>query len=184
MQKYFIHFIICAAIFSACVKDRNLVAVTNDTTISYDTSKPYLVANEIVATGSTLVNELGKASDWVELYNPSNHVVDLTKENYYVTDTIGIKNKFKLTKFSIQPHKFLVIFCDDSSKALTQIHTSFSLSKSGEFIGIYRKNTDGSFTAFTEHSFGAQSSGFSEGQKPDASNSWSKLTPTPGASNN
>jgi hypothetical protein len=184
MQKYFILVILVITVFSACVKDRNLVAISTDTPISYDTTKAYIVANEIVATGSTYHNELGTPSDWIELYNPSNHVMDFTHDNIYITDTIGIKDKFKLTQLQIQPHQFLVICCDDSSKVLTQIHTSFHLSKTGEFVGVYRKNSNGTFTAFTEHPFGAQSSGFSEGQKPDASNSWSKLTPTPGASNN
>jgi hypothetical protein len=185
MQKIFFGVMLIVAAFTSCTKDRIFNVISNDTPISYDTTKAFIVANEFVATGSTLMNEYGKATDWIELYNPSNHVMDFSNESIYITDTIGLKDKYKLSNFKIQPHQFLVVFCDDSARATTtQIHTNFGLSKSGEFVGVYKKNSNGTFTPFTEHPFGAQTSGKSEGQQPDGSNSWKSLTPTPGASNN
>lgn len=173
-------------ILASCTKDRNLTTstVTTDAPIAFDTTKAYIVANEFVSTGSTLINEFGKATDWIELYNPSNHLMDFSKENIFITDTIGIKDKYQLKNLSIQPHQFMVVFCDDSAKVVSQIHTNFGLSKSGEFVGVYKKNADGTFTPFTEHPFNAQSSGFSEGQQTDASNNWKQLKPSPGKSNN
>ena len=186
MQKIIALLFFITAIISSCTKDRNISnsIIYTDPPVAFDTTKSFIVANEFVSTGSTLINEFGKATDWIELYNPSNYVMDFTKENIFITDTIGIKDKFQLKNLSIQPHQFLVVFCDDSAKVVTQIHTSFGLSKSGEFIGVYKKNANGTFTPFTEHSFAAQSSGFSEGQQPDASNNWKQLTPSPGKSNN
>ncbi|MFM2048186.1 MAG: hypothetical protein RI955_734 [Bacteroidota bacterium] len=186
MKKNSIVLFCCIAILSSCIKDRTFTASTViSTPIIIDTTHAFIVANEFVATGSTLTNEYGKATDWIELYNPSNYVMDFTKENIYITDSIGFKNKFKLTNFQIQPHQFLVIFCDTLAKVGSQIHTNFALSKGGEFVGVYRKNTDGTYTTFTEHPFGLQTGGKSEGQKPDGSNVWTgNLTPTPGTSNN
>ncbi len=187
MQKVFYAVIFSIIIFSGCTKDRTFTFPTNVAVVSYDTTKPFIVANEFVATedANSWTNEFGKQADWIELYNPSNHIMDFNTENIYITDTIGIKDKFQLTHFTIAPKAFLMVCCDDSARnTATQIHTSFSLSKKGEFVGVYRKNNDGSFTAMTEKPFAAQTAGVSTGMYPDGSGIWyGNLTPTPGASN-
>ena len=173
--------------FTACLKD-NIPVIPPAPTTNIDTSKAYIVANEFVATGSSVINEFGLATDWIELYNPSKYPLDFDKDTIYVTDrpmsdTIASNDKFRLRGFVMQPKSYLLIFCDDSAVVKTQIHTSFGLSKSGEFVGVYKKNSNGTYTTYTAHSFNLQTAGKSEGQIPDNSGSWDFLTPTPNASN-
>ncbi|MDB5284672.1 MAG: hypothetical protein JWO06_3747, partial [Bacteroidota bacterium] len=144
-----------------------------------------VVVNEFLASGSSQVSEYGIASDWVELYNTGDSAVNFTAHSYYITDDSTKPDKFVINKLSIPGKGFLVVFCDDSATILTQIHTNFSLSKSGEFIGIYKKDQAGNFIPSTVHPFGPQSSNISEGRTPDGGTTWTTFSaPTPGMPNN
>ncbi len=191
MQKYFTLALVAIIGLASCTKDRVVPAATNSNSITIPDTAAYIVANEFVAVenANSWTNEFGKQADWIELYNPSSFDMDFTKDSIYVTDavmsdTIHASDKYLLTQFKIPSHQFLIICCDDSNKVVTQIHTGFGLSKSGEFVGVYKKNKNGTYTTWTAHPFGVQTAGFSEGQKPDNSNNWQQLTPSPGKSNN
>lgn len=180
--------LVIIGVFSSCLKDDIPVLPPATSGHPIDTTKPYVIANEFVATGSSVINEFGLATDWIELYNPTKYPLDFNKDSIYVTDrpmsdTIASNDKYRLKGFVMSPHSYLVIFCDDSDIVKTQIHTSFGLSKSGEFVGVYKKNSNGTYTAYTEHAFNAQTAGKSEGQIPDNSGVWDFLTPTPNSSN-
>ena len=141
------------------------------------------IVNEFVATGSTYVNEFGNADDWVELYNTGTDSINFATTNYYITDDSTKPDKFVINALGIGPGKYLVVSCDDSNRIVTQVHTNFGLSKTGEFIGLYKKDSHGNFVTLTNHPFGAQSSGSSEGRLPNAGPTWSTMSPSPGAAN-
>lgn len=178
--------IVTLVIMAGCVKPREdkINYFKNHAAAAIDTSGDVLV-NEFVASGSNLTSEFGITSDWVELYNTRDSAINFANTNYYITDDSTKPDKFVINNLSIPGKGFLVVFCDDSAKILTQIHTGFSLKSSGEFIGLYKKDTQGNFVTLTSHPFGAQSSGVSEGRYPDGGATWIDFTtaPTPGAPN-
>ena len=187
MKKTLIPFlgIVLLCIVHSCVKPRtdNINYFKNHLSTGVDTSGA-VVVNEFVATGSTLANEYGLATDWVELYNTGDSAINFATNNYYITDDSTKPDKFVINGLSIPGKGFLVLFCDDSAKIITQVHTNFGLSKSGEFIGLFRKNLAGNFDTLTWHPFGNQNTNISEGRYPDGGNSWTNFTvPTPGAPN-
>ena len=187
MKKYLLPALVLFVIAS-CTKDRDKnIQYFKDHTTGVDTTggtAGTVLINEFVASGSTLTNEFGVASDWIELYNTGDSAINFTSHNYYITDDSTTKDKFKIDKLTIPGKGFLIVFCDDSTKITTQIHSGFKLSSAGEFVGIYRKDASNNFIPLTEHPFGAQSSGSSEGRFPDGGTTWSTFpVPTPSAPN-
>ena len=187
MRQVFIAVIIIACI-TGCTKDRlSNIQYFKDNANIPDTTYQVgeVIANEFVAAGSTLSNEYGVESDWIELYNTGDSAINFASRNYYVTDDSTEKDKFKIDALSIPSKGFLVIFCDDSTKiTANQVHTGFSLKSAGEFIGVYRKDANDNFVALTERAFGTQTSNKSEGRYPDGSATWTTFdVPSPGTAN-
>lgn len=187
MKNHLAAFILLLFIGS-CTKDRDAnIQYFKEHTNTIDTTGGItgtVLINEFVATGSTVNNEYFSGSDWIELYNTGDSAINFATHNYYITDDSTNKNKFKIDNLSIPGKGFIVVYCDDSSKITTQIHTGFKLSSSGEFVGLYKKDASDNFIPLTEYPFGVQSSGPSVGRYPDGGTNWvTNLVPTPGATN-
>lgn len=167
-----------------CTKDRiSHINYLRDHATATDTSGN-VVINEFVSTGSTHINEYGKAADWIELYNMGDKDEDFSKTNHYITDDSTKPDKFLINKLIIPAKGFLVVFCDDSAKIATQVHTNFGLSKEGEFIGLYRKDAMGKWVELSGYRYGPQISGRSEGRLPDGGLIWTSFSvPSPGQPN-
>jgi hypothetical protein len=143
-----------------------------------------LRVNEYVAAGSLQSNELVTSSDWFEIFNTTNDTIRLVQGKWFVTDSLGEKNKWELPDTLILPRGFLVIWCDNEDTTITQMHSSFRLSSSGEDIGIayFANGTDGKF--IDSLTFTGQDAGFSEERYPDGSTNWVRTANnTPGAPN-
>ena len=131
----------------------NVLAIhlMNDTSSSSDLLlQPELDATSVVFTNiainefeavndGTKKNSLGKFGDWVELYNPFSTNVSL--KGWYLTDNANKKTKWQfpaVTNSSIAAKGYLIVWTDDQTVSLTnkELHTSFSLSGSGEYLGL------------------------------------------------
>jgi hypothetical protein len=175
---------LCLFAFSSCVKDRiyvpdsidpNKPPVPVDTTIK-------LTINEFLASNNTIsVPGYTYFPDWIEIYNAGE--VDVNLAGYSITDDLNTKDKYVFPSGSsstiIKSKSYLLILADDSV-ALGPLHASFSLSKSGESIGLYSP----SLIALDSINYSAQTSDKSYGRLPNGSGSWQELTtPTPNAAN-
>ncbi|HYG39761.1 MAG TPA: lamin tail domain-containing protein [Cytophagales bacterium] len=90
----------------------------------------------IVIEGDVLINEISSnGDDWIELYNTSNQVLDIS--SYYVYDDPEDKYQLPLG-VTIQPNGYLIIKCDGSG---TGLNTHFKLSSQGE--ELYLENNSG-----------------------------------------
>ena len=144
-----------------------------------------IVVNEFLASNKSFgQDENGSYGDWIELYNRSDHAIDIG--GYYVTDNLAKPTKYHIptvapSKTTIASKGFLLIWCDsDSTGAKGPLHTNFSLSAGGEQIGLY--DTDGSM--IEELTFDPQTVDISYGRKVDGGDTWVFLNPpTPGTSN-
>jgi len=172
----------------SCTKDREFIPATNPVIPSDSIGAGSLLINEFVATGSVNAsNDFGIPSDWIELYNPGNDTLHLVATNWVISDSIklGQNDQYQFTKDTfILPKKFLMIWCDSRDTVITEIHTPFNLSASGEAIGLFYKDNNGNYITIDSYTFGQQTSGKSSGRIPDGGN-WSSqiLNPTPGAPN-
>ncbi len=94
-----------------------------------------LIINEIMLkNATTLIDEDGDMSPWLELYNSSKGTIDLT--NYYISDDINNPFKYRL-KTELNENQYLVIFLSGKVK---EYHTPFRISK-GESVILTNSET-------------------------------------------
>lgn len=114
-----------------------------------------VVINEFMAqnVNSTVIDEDGEHSDWLELQNNGNSTISLN--GWYLTDDAADLRKWRFPvttpAVNLAAGARLVVYCSNKNrKALAnRLHTNFKLDAAGEYLGLIR--SDG-FTV--EHSYG------------------------------
>ncbi|NLT03882.1 MAG: T9SS type A sorting domain-containing protein [Bacteroidales bacterium] len=94
--------------------------------------------NEIMASNSsTLADEDGEYSDWIELYNSSDTPVNLA--GWVLTDNPDNPTKWVFPDVWLQAKSCVIVFASekDRRKASGYLHTNFKLSASGEYLALY-----------------------------------------------
>ena len=88
--------------------------------------------NEIVAENeSTLVDEDGDFSDWIELYNAGATPINLA--GMKISDHLDDLERWEFPSVSVSPGEFLVVFCSGKDRTTgPYLHTNFKLKSSGE----------------------------------------------------
>lgn len=173
-----------ATLLVSCSKDR-LFEMGNPTPIQpIDSTEKLIQINEFLAKGSQLTTDLGNASDWIELYNPGQKPLFMKAGEWFISDSPTDPEKFELPERTINAGDFLMIFCDDSNRTTSHIHTNFGLSSNGEHIALYHK-TSTSVSIVDSTSFGVQTEeNMSNSRVPDGSLNWVYPSiPTPGNPN-
>lgn len=148
------------------------------TVIAIIGDRPLLFVNEIMASNtSTLADEYGNFSDWVEIYNGDDK--DVFLGDFYLTDNLNWPDKWKLPNVTLAAGDFELIWTDGDPNLGTH-HADFKLDKGGESIGIFNSNLN----PVDSLSFDNQLTDISFGRETDASPQWITFTtPTPKASN-
>jgi len=138
-----------------------------------------VVINEIMANNnSTLANQAGLFSDWLELYNSGSGSVDLN--GYSLTDDPALPTKFLFPSTLLASHDHLVVWCDSSS-GQGEFHTSFNLGAKGQTVLLY---SGVGTTLVDSNTFGLQLADLSIGRIPDGPiGVWTLNLPTPGLAN-
>lgn len=172
------------SITSGCVKDRLFVPNNNNPSnpkLPVD-STIKLSINEFLASNNTIsVPGYAYFPDWIEIYNDGE--TDVNIAGYSITDDLNVKDKYTFPSGSaatiIKSKSYLIVLADDSI-ALGPLHTNFSLSKSGESIGLYNPSLMG----LDSITYNAQTTDKSYGRLPNGNGVWQQLnTPTPNAPN-
>ena len=122
------------------------------------------IINEFVAlNNSTLYDEDGQSSDWIEIYNPHQDIVDL--EGYFLTNDRENLKKWEFPKVSLAVDGYLVVFASGKDRDNGELHTNFKISKSGGYLGLV--DPDGKTVVSELSNFPAQYENFSYGIKAD-----------------
>lgn len=109
---------------------------------------------------STLVDEDGAFSDWIEIHNPTANPIDLS--GWKMTDNSTNLSKWSFPAVTLAPGEFRLFFASGKS-ALYANHTNFSLSKGGEFLALVRP--DGGIEQQFSPQFPAQAADESYGKR-------------------
>lgn len=139
--------------------------------------------NEILASNDSFIaDEFGEFEDWVELHNTSGASVDLSA--WTLTDDVLSPAKWRFPQgTTIDANGFLIIYASkkDPLPGSSNLHASFSLSASGEYLGLFDDagqpvdSFDPTYPAqTTDVSYGVSSAGsltFFAEPSPDAVNS-------------
>ena len=137
--------------------------------------------NEVMASNdSTLSDEDGDFTDWIELINWGDSEVSL--EGWGLSDDYDRPFRWVFPSVTLQPGKFLLVRASgkDRRQAGQPLHTSFSISAAGEEVLL--THPDGQrIDTLTPR---AIPTGLSAGRQPDGIGDWFFFTaPTPGTSN-
>jgi len=105
------------------------------------TANAQIQINEFVARNdSTLKDEDGAYSDWIELKNTSTEVINLA--GWYLTDNAADLNKWQFPATNILPGAYLIVFASDKDRTIpgSELHTNFKLSGDGEYLAVVQAN--------------------------------------------
>ena len=161
---------------------RLLALVTLAVSSAWLRAEPFI--SEFMAENTTsLADEDGTYSDWLEIYNPDAAAVDLS--GWFLTDYAANKTKWQFPAVKLQPHAYLVVFASNKNRTdpTKPLHTNFALSAKGEYLGLVKP--DGvTVAAEFAPTFPAQQPDISYGYANGASGVATFLSrATPGAAN-
>jgi hypothetical protein len=95
--------------------------------------------SELLAdNGSGIADEDGSRQDWLELYNSGDAAVNL--DGWWLTDKTNNVTQWRIPNVSIPAKgtRFFWASGKNRSNPVAPLHTNFSLSKDGEYLGLYR----------------------------------------------
>ena len=123
------------------------LALGSDQAYTSTLTPPYnpsgVMISEVMAVNrSTLMDEDGDYSDWVELFNGSRQAVSL--KGCALSDDDAVRMKWVFPDVTLKPGGYLVVFCSgkDRTDPNGVLHTNFRLSKGGEAIRLYNPAAD------------------------------------------
>jgi hypothetical protein len=117
-----------------------LVGSTNSNTVSIPQNDQNniptnIFLNEVMASNdTTIMDENGFYSDWVEVYNAGGSALNL--EGLYISDDALDPYKYKFSDLNLLPGSFNLLWADDSTE-LGNSHLNFRLSASGEQLFLF-----------------------------------------------
>ena len=169
------------------MKNNSEVELPEDGKIAFGS----LRINEFICKGININAQQffgGSDAKWFELYNPTNTSIVLTKDQWYITDSVDMYNKFSIPEnpngdqWTVPSKGFLAIMCLKSGTlpSPSRINATFSLNSTEGSIGIFYKQD--SFSAVIavdtiSYSFpGGALSGISYGRLPDGQGPIIQLT--------
>jgi hypothetical protein len=109
------------------------ISVTS-TALSQETT---LRINEFMALNtSTLTDEDGDFSDWIEIYNPTDTGIDLM--GWSLTDDQEDPGKWLFPQQTLAAKSYLIVFASNKNHAEAgqELHTNFALNGSGEYLSL------------------------------------------------
>ena len=137
-----------------------------------------IIINEVCAKSkSSLKDKDGEYPDWIELYNPTDSMINL--EGVGLSDDVDTPLKWVFPNVNIQPKSYLVVFCSDKNKSSPELHTNFKISSGNEQILLSKP--DGS--VIDSVIISSSDNDITFGRYPNASSTYRLLEATPGQSN-
>lgn len=150
---------------------------------SFAHAEPQL-SEVMAANTTTLADDDGHFSDWIELSNPGSEPASLA--GWYLTDNRANRTKWAFPAVTIPGGGFLVVFASgkDRRDPARTLHTSFRLDAGGEYLGLVKPDGDtiaSEFGPALPPQYDDISYGFVHGGR--GSTSGYLRHPTPGAAN-
>lgn len=129
-----------------------------------------LVINEFMASNSDYVSDLaGEFDDWIELYNNSNELIDLT--GFFLSDDFSNVDKWAFPENTIiDGDSYLIVWADedDDQASNDELHANFKLDADGEILIL--SNDQGDIIDLIE--FGEQVTDLSSSRIPNGTGSF------------
>jgi len=99
---------------------------------------PLVISEFMALNDSTLFDEDGDASDWIEIHNPSGDPVDL--DGWYLTDDAADLAEWRFPPQTLAPGGYVLVFASGKDRAdpADELHANFRLADEGEYLAVVR----------------------------------------------
>lgn len=126
----------------------------------FDTNYVY-ISEIMAANSSSLPDEDGDYSDWIEIFNPTSETISLNL--WFLTDNIDNPFKWQFPAVELLPGAYLIVFISgkDRRNPGANLHTNFKLSADGEDLALIRP--DGANIVFSFPAYPVQYTDISYG---------------------
>lgn len=134
--------------------------------------------NEFMASNDSIPDPAGEYEDWIELYNNTDHEIDLSQ--LYLSDDYTLPTKWQFPVGTTLPTDGFLLIWADEDLAQEGVHAGFKLSAGGERIILSNVN----LSVVDSTTFGAQTLNLSMARIPDGTGAFIQTHhPTPGGPN-
>lgn len=143
-----------------------------------------LIINELMQSNiDCIMDDLNDFPDsWVELYNPTNTVINL--KDYKIGTKNNIGKAWQLPDAEVSAHGYIIIYCDKAGTeyGVSAMHTDFRLESTKESkLYLFQK---GVVVDFLQDIDSQPAPNIAYGRKTDGAEEWGyQAVPTPGSSN-
>jgi len=142
---------------------------------SHSGSSLPVILNEVLAAPRSTISPLGRAVDWVELYNPGTNTTDLSGMG--LSDSIEEPQRWTFPAgVMLEPGGFLVLTCDPEIPSDAG-NTGFGLDASGGALYLHGPDADGGVLIDTVR-YGLQVPDLSVGRLGGPGGAWGLALPT------
>ena len=95
-----------------------------------------LITEFMADNESSLADEDGEYSDWIEIHNPDQSSLSLA--GYHLTDNPENLSKWRFPSVILDPGAYLIVFASGKNRDVSEInlHTNFQLSADGEYLAL------------------------------------------------
>ena len=152
------------------------------TAVERPTPAGRLIINEAATHGCATRNEYGERADLVELHNPGG-AFELEPGTWFLSDAPADPMRYELPTGHVDPHGYLVIWCDAAATDADQPHAGFKLHD-GERLALWHLTGDALCLADSVTLLPRTPKGCTQGRSPVGPARWCILAqPTPGRAN-
>ena len=142
-----------------------------------------LVINELMQSNvENIMDDIKEFPDsWVELYNPTDETINL--KDYKISNKNKEKKAWQLPDMTVEPKKYVVIYCDKEGKEDNRLHADFRL-ESGKGCQVYLFKGKEVADSLPEALKKMPAPDVAYGRVTDGADKWGyQLTPTAGKAN-
>lgn len=134
----------------------------------------------LAAGGSSLVDEDGEPSDWIEIRNVSNAPIETT--GWKLTDSADDLSRWELPSVRLESGNYLIVFASGKNRRdpAGALHANFKLAADGEYLALIAPNGD--VVSHFASQYPAQDDGITYGSRQDGTVGPLAIA-TPGAAN-
>lgn len=105
-------------------------------TTNKPTLPPLLISEFMAGNRTTLLDEDGESSDWIELFNSSAESIDLG--GWHLTDDATELTKWRFPNMTLPAGGYLVVFASNKDRITdpSRLHTNFKLARYGGYLAL------------------------------------------------
>jgi hypothetical protein len=97
-----------------------------------------LITEFMASNDSTLADQDGDYSDWIEIHN--REAIDIDLDGWYLTDDDNDLTKWQFPTTILPAGGYLIVFASHKDRAVSgsELHTNFKLDNSGEYLALVK----------------------------------------------